>query len=101
MKMMREERDPTQHSATKTEKPVNFYLSAPEARSVQLEGDFTGWIPLVMQRREDGWWFLQLPLAHGHHRYRFLVDGQIRLDPRAAGVARKEDNEEVSLVAVS
>lgn len=84
-------------------KPVNFYYSAPSARSVYLVGDFNRWHPTStpMQRRPDGWWFGQVELAQGHHRYRFLVDGRPVLDPRATGVALNELNEEVSLVAVS
>ncbi len=54
-----------------------------------------------MERRVDGWWFLQVPLPHGHHRYRFVVDGKPMLDPQATGIARNEQNEQVSLVAVS
>jgi 1,4-alpha-glucan branching enzyme len=42
-----------------------------------------------MQRRDDGWWFIQVMLIHGHHQYRFLVDGKPVLDPRAAGVGRE------------
>jgi hypothetical protein len=49
----------------------------------------------------DGWWFIQVPLTHGHHQYRFVADGKPMLDPHAAGVARNERNEEVSLVAAS
>ncbi len=86
-----------------TAKPINFYCSAPKAESVFLAGDFNGWDPrsLPMKRRVDGWWFLQLLLTHGHHRYWFLVDGKPELDPRATGVSRNEANEEVSLLAVS
>jgi 1,4-alpha-glucan branching enzyme len=54
-----------------------------------------------MQRREDHWWFIQILLTHGHHRYRFLVDGQPMLDPRATGTARDDENQLASLVAVS
>jgi hypothetical protein len=54
-----------------------------------------------MERRVDGCWFLQVLLTHGHHQYRFLVDGKPILDPHATGVAHNEVNEEVSLVAVS
>ena len=54
-----------------------------------------------MQRRGDGWWFLQVMLGQGHHQYRFLVDGKPVLDPRAMGVVRNQMNEEVSVVAVS
>src|ERR1051325_7733108 len=28
-----------------------------------------------MTRRVDGWWFIEVDLTHGHHHYRFLVDG--------------------------
>jgi hypothetical protein len=40
-----------------------------------------GVIPLLAS-----WWFLQVELSHGHHEYRFLVDGKPVLDPHAAGV---------------
>ena len=82
-------------------RPINFYCCAPEARSVQLLCDFNHWNPLVMHRRDDGWWFIQVLLTHGHHQYRFLVDGKPVLDPRATGVSRDRSNEEVSVVAVS
>jgi 1,4-alpha-glucan branching enzyme len=90
-------------SARNTTKPVNFYYAAPFAQSVFLLGDFNGWDPAShpMRRREDGWWFIEVPLTHGHHRYRFLVDGKPVLDPQGAGIARDERNERVSLVAVS
>ena len=92
---------PSPYSARVMAKPVNFYCGATEATLVQLEGDFSGWTRLPMMRRIDGWWFLQVPLTHGHHRYRFVVDGQPALDPRATGVARNEGQEPVSVVAVS
>jgi 1,4-alpha-glucan branching enzyme len=84
-------------------KPVNFYCAARGAKAVFLLGDFNEWNPasLPMKRRVDGWWFLQVPLTHGHHRYRFLIDGQPALDPRAAGVAQDENGKKVSVVAVS
>jgi hypothetical protein len=42
-----------------------------------------------------------IPVHHGHHRYVFLVDGKPMLDPRAQGIARNDQNERVSLIAVS
>jgi len=44
---------------------------------------------------------MQIPLPHGHHHYRFLVDGKATLDPRAQGVARDHQGQKVSLLAVS
>jgi hypothetical protein len=54
-----------------------------------------------MQKQPDGAWFLQVPLHHGHHHYRFLVDGTPTLDPRAQGIARDAKGERVSLLSVS
>jgi 1,4-alpha-glucan branching enzyme len=84
-------------------KPINFYYNAPNAQAVYLVGDFNRWNSTThpMGRRALGWWFLQVPLTHGHHQYCFLVDGKLTLDPSAMGVAHNERNEEVSLVAVS
>jgi hypothetical protein len=40
-------------------------------------------------------------LSHGYHQYLFLVDGQRELDPAATGKGRNENNERVSLRAIS
>ncbi len=91
------------YSAKRMAKPINFFCFAPEARQVSLVGDFNEWQPgtHAMRRQPDGSWSLQVPLHHGHHQYRFLVDGQPMLDPRANGVTRNSQNERVSLLAVS
>lgn len=73
------------YSANNSIKPVNFYCSIPAARVVQLAGDFNHWHPILMERREGGWWFIQIWLPHGHHRYRFLADGEPMLDLHATG----------------
>ncbi len=54
-----------------------------------------------MSRCPDGFWTIQVPLHHGHHRYQFLVDGVPTLDPRAQGIVRNDKNERASLVAIS
>jgi 1,4-alpha-glucan branching enzyme len=91
------------YSARSTAKPINFYCNAPGARAVHLVADFNQWNATAhpMRQQVDGWWFLQVMVTHGHHRYRFLVDGQPVLDPRAAGTASDDLQGEVSLVAVS
>jgi 1,4-alpha-glucan branching enzyme len=91
------------YSAKKMVKPVNFICVAPGAKHVYLTGDFNGWDAAAhpMHRQPDGAWMLQIPLHHGHHHYRFLVDGKPVLDPRAHGVGRDAKNERVSLLAVS
>lgn len=91
------------YSAKNRTKPVNFHCSAPLAQSVYLAGDFNDWNPTShpMRRRADGWWFIEVQLTHGHHRYLFLVDDKPVLDPRGTGIARDDLNERVSLLAVS
>jgi 1,4-alpha-glucan branching enzyme len=91
------------YSAKRMAKPVNFICIAPGAKSVTLIGDFNDWDPIAypMKRQPDGAWIVQIPLNHGHHHYQFLVDGKPTLDPRAQGIARNEQNEKVSLLAVS
>ena len=91
------------YSAKRMTKPVNFVCVAPAAKKVILIGEFNGWNEEVhpMHRQPDGAWLLQIPLYHGHHQYRFLVDGKPQLDPRATGVARDPQGNRASLVAVS
>jgi len=86
-----------------TLRPVNFICNAPQARSVSLVGDFNEWNPAAdpMKKMPDGAWFLTIELKHGHHRYAFLVDGVLTLDPRAQGITRNEKGERVSLLPVS
>jgi 1,4-alpha-glucan branching enzyme len=91
------------YSAKKMIRPVNFVCVAPAAKHVCLVGDFNAWNPEAhpMNRQPDGAWLLQVPLHHGHHLYRFLVDGKPVLDPRAQGISRDPQGERVSLIAVS
>lgn len=94
---------PDRYSARKMAKPVNFVCVAPGAKQVCLTGEFNAWDPAAhpMKRQPDGCWLLQVLLHHGHHQYRFLVDGKPTLDPRAHGIARDHHGEKVSLIAVS
>ena len=93
--------DRTGISVKHSHKPVNFFCAAPQAKLVELAGDFNHWHPFPMERSVDGWWVAQVQLTHGHHQYWFLVDGQPMLDPQATGVVHNEHDERVSLVAVS
>lgn len=86
-----------------TLRAVNFICNAPQAQSVTLVGDFNQWNPAAhaMKRMPDGAWAATVELKHGHHRYAFLVDGNLTLDPRAQGITRNDKGERVSLVPVS
>jgi 1,4-alpha-glucan branching enzyme len=82
---------------------MNFICIAPTAQSVTLVGDFNQWNPHAnpMKQQTDGGWLITVELKHGHHRYAFLVDGALTLDPRAQGITRNDQNERVSLIPVS
>ena len=99
MNAIKEQQSGEARSAIRSHRPVNFYCHAPDAKLVQLVGDFNYWHPVPMQLRDDGWWFAQIMLGPGHHQYRFLVDDRPALDPHAVGKTRNELNEEVSVVA--
>jgi hypothetical protein len=59
-----------------------FRHRAPQARSVELVGDFNAWKPglLRMSRNENGVWTLSVPVMEGRHKYLFLVDGEPKID---------------------
>jgi 1,4-alpha-glucan branching enzyme len=98
-----ERSEPSRYSARNMAKPVHFYYQNRDARSVKLIGDFNDWDPNAhpMSQRPDGWWFIELPLTHGHHHYLFVVDGAPALDPNASGSAEIGPVSKVSVVAVS
>jgi 1,4-alpha-glucan branching enzyme len=82
---------------------INFICHAPQAKTVTLVGDFNQWDPatLPMKQMSDRSWLLTVELKHGHHRYAFLVDGVLTLDPHAQGITRNDKGERVCLVPVS
>ena len=88
-------------SAHHPHRSISFLCAAPQAGRVELVGDFNHWHPLPMTRSVDGWWHARVELRHGHHQYRFLVDGQPTLDPHATGIVRDDQNEPASLITVS
>jgi 1,4-alpha-glucan branching enzyme len=91
------------YSAHRNLRAVNFICNAPQAKTVSLVGDFNHWDPKAhpMHLRPDGAWLLKVELRHGHHRYAFLVDGNLTLDPQAQGITRNDQGQGVSLMPVS
>ena len=82
---------------------VSFICHEAHAKTVSLVGDFNEWNPAAhpMQQMPDRSWLLTVELSHGHHRYAFLVDGVLTLDPHAQGITRNDKGERVGLVPVS
>ncbi len=50
-------------------------VSAPNARIVEISGDFTGWVPMKLEERGDGSWTGRLQLAPGNYEMNLRVDG--------------------------
>ncbi len=91
------------YDASHNMRSVNFICDAPHAERVTLVGDFNHWNSAShpLQKQSDGAWLLRCELKHGHHRYAYLVDGVMTLDPRAMGVTRNDRDQRVALIAVS
>ncbi|MCK4328848.1 hypothetical protein KAX02_03290 [candidate division WOR-3 bacterium] len=52
---------------------VEFELNAPEAKSVQIAGEFTGWGGTPMEEK-NGIWTRSFDLVPGRYLYKFIVD---------------------------
>ena len=61
-----------------------FSLHSPEAKKVVLMGDFNQWNPKthIMKKDEDGVWRKIVMVYPGRYEYKFLIDGEWRLDPQ-------------------
>ncbi len=63
---------------------VLFQCLAPGAKDVFLAGDFNQWVGEPLMRRSgNGLWQRVIPLQKGGYRYKFLIDGEWKLDPAA------------------
>jgi chromosome partitioning protein len=61
---------------------VLFTINAPDARCVQLAGDFNGWVADGNEMQSiGGIWKKLLPLPPGRYHYRYVVDGRWMTDP--------------------
>jgi 1,4-alpha-glucan branching enzyme len=68
-------------SAEGKAKQVTFRLDAPQAGTVFIAGDFTGWDAKPLKQRKDGTWWANVNLQPGVYQYKFVVDGAWQEDP--------------------
>lgn len=61
---------------------VRFSLDAPQASTVEVAGDFSGWRPVPLTREGDVWRGV-IALWPGRYAYMYRVDGQWTTDPKA------------------
>ncbi len=65
-------------------KKVPFEYFAPQAKKVQLAGDFNGWDAKKadLKKGKNGKWETVLELSSGRYQYRFCVDGSWQNDQK-------------------
>jgi hypothetical protein len=68
------------------EQEITLTFLAPEAKEVNVAGNFNSWRPdaTPLKNTGDGEWAVRLMLRSGQYEYRFLVDGQWNEDPGAS-----------------
>jgi hypothetical protein len=68
------------------EQEIILTFFAPEAREVNVAGNFNGWRPEAtpLKNMNAGEWVVRLMLRSGQYEYRFVVDGRWSEDPRAS-----------------
>ncbi len=59
---------------------VVFQSYQPTAQKVELVGDFTGWQPIKLSRK-NGFWEIKVKLKPGQYRYLYIIDNVPQLDP--------------------
>ena len=75
---------PVQLGPIQTKEGVLFSYYDPSARDVLLVGDFSDWEPLencMIQEQGKHIWTVKVPLDVGTYQYKFIVDGEWRVDP--------------------
>jgi 1,4-alpha-glucan branching enzyme len=71
---------------------VTFQYSAPSAKAVYLAGQFNGWLEndngkikekpeWLLKKDDNGNWKITIQLAPGNYPYKFVVDGEWKVDP--------------------
>jgi hypothetical protein len=68
---------------------VKFVLTAPQAHSVSVVGDFNDWDAAANSavREENGSWSMYVPLRPGRYEYTFVLDGRHLVPDPAAPIA--------------
>lgn len=54
---------------------VTLKVEAPQARVVEITGDFTDWKPVPLQLESTGWWTVTLPIGPGKYQMNLRLNG--------------------------
>jgi len=85
-------------TAQGTQRTLRVY--APQARTVEINGDFTLWQPVALARGNDGWWTTVQPIAAGTHQVNLRVDGGKWLAPPGLLTASDEFGGVVGILTI-
>lgn len=75
-------------------------IRVPNARTVELSGDFTGWKPVTLIRAGTDRWEATLPIAPGMHRLAIRVDGDAWTPPPGVNAVPDEFQGTVGVIVV-
>ena len=89
-------------ASRRSQLPIRFKLYRADARQVFLSGNFNQWRKKATPMRDmgDGHWTVDILLKPGRYEYRFLADGRIVMDPRAARYVTAADGGLNSIINV-
>jgi hypothetical protein len=54
---------------------VTLRVNAPDARVVEISGDFTNWVPVQLAPAGGGWWSSTIPIKSGKYQMNVRVNG--------------------------
>ena len=72
-------------SASRKDKFTHFELEAEPGRQIFVAGSFNGWDPTanpMMDNPDSGHYKAAIRLPPGRHEYKFVVNGEWRVDPK-------------------
>jgi hypothetical protein len=75
-------------------------VHAPDARSVEISGDFTNWAPVALTPAGNGWWSASPPMSAGTHEITVRVNGGAWTVPPGLAAIRDEFGGSVGLLVV-
>jgi 1,4-alpha-glucan branching enzyme len=87
---------------TAKRKRIEFKVSAPKAKKVQLAGTFNNWSESAdpMKKEKSGTWKKVKMLPQGLYEYKYIIDGEWMLDPECSNTVPNEHGTYNSLFEV-
>jgi len=75
-------------------------IRIPQARSVELSGDFTNWTPISLKRGDADQWETTLAISQGMHRLAIRIDGEAWTTPPGIAAVQDEFQGTVGVILV-